>query len=1022
MRFRVLGPLEVRGRGDQPVHLGATKQRVLLAVLLLYANRPIDSAHLIDALWPRHPPRTARVALRTYVSALRQALTLARGTEVPWLATVPGGYQLNCAPGDLDLLVFEDLAAQGHRAMAARQPVRAAERFGRALGLWRGKPFEDVPLESGLDLELIRLNEDRLAAYEALVDTRLTLGHHADVLSELETLVAAHPLRERLWSQWMTALYRSGRRAEALRAYGELRGHLVRELGVEPAPPLQTLHRRILTGDPALNRAAGEPGGVTAAPRQLPADISTFTGRHAELAALESLARAADPPTALVVSAIDGMAGVGKTALAVHLANRLADRFADGQLFVDLHGFTQGVSPVDPTDALDRMLRSLGVPGEQIPQDRDARAALYRTKLADRSMLVVLDNAATEQQVRPLLPGAAGCLVLVTSRAKLVGLADAEPLSLDVLPPEDALTLFRRAAGAHRVADQPPQVLSEIVRLCGHLPLAIRVAASRLRTRSNWTAARLAERLRDHRHRLSELSVGGLSVTAAIDLSYQQLHADGQRMYRLLGLHPGPDFDSNAAVVLAGVSTRDADRLLDGLVDAHLLQESGGGRYHFHDLLRAHAGAAAGTGSRVALSRLFDHYTRLACAATDLLYPYQRRRLPAVGAASPAIESKQAASAWLSAELTNLLAVAAHGSPTHTVLLSETLHTHLLTLAYYDHALTFHTRALRYAGVTGDRAGEVAALAAIGAVHVRRLRYPTAIRHFEKALDIANELGSDPARCTAMTGLAQSHAAQGRRGHSLELFGRTLEIAKGAGDQTAQLEALRGLAHVHRQMRRFDLATRCLDEAMVIARATGNLDGELNVLWALGNVHHLEQRYDEAATCQFHALDIATATGNRVGELRALTGLAYLHLMQAQYPTATSYFARISTIATEIGDRNFQFESLYGLGHAHRAAGRLDQAAAHHEEALAIARELGQPTDEARALHGLAHAHRDLGHLDLARGHWKQALDILTALDLTDAEELTTEQIRDHLGSIAHDSPTVPQPRRDLLEGHNMPQ
>ena len=999
MRFRVLGTLEVRGDGDRPVHLGATKQRVLLAVLLLYANRPIDSTHLIDALWPRHPPRTAPVALRTYVSALRQALMPARGTDAPWLATVPGGYQLNCAPGDLDLLVFEELAAQGHRAMAARQPVRAAERFGRALGLWRGRPFEDVPLEPGLDVELIRLNEDRLTAYEALVDTRLTLGHHADVLAELETLVATQPLRERLWSQWMTALYRSGRRAEALRAYGELRRHLVRELGVEPTPPLQTLHRQILTGDPALNRFAGDPGEATAVPRQLPADISTFTGRDAELAALESLARAADPPTALVISAIDGMAGVGKTALAVHAANRLADRFVDGQLFVDLHGFTQGVSPVDPTDALDRMLRSLGVPGEQIPHGRDARAALYRTKLAGRSMLIVLDNAATEAQVRPLLPGAAGCLVLVTSRAKLAGLADAEPLSLDVLPPEDALTLFRRAAGVHRVADQPPQVLAEIVRLCGHLPLAIRVAASRLRTRSSWTAARLAERLHDHRHRLSELSVGGLSVTAAIDLSYQQLHADGQRMYRLLGSHPGPDFDSHAAVVLAGVSTRDADRLLDALVDTHLLQESGAGRYHFHDLLRAHAGAVAETGSRAALSRLFDHYTRLACAATDLLYPYQRRRLPVVGTLPPTITSKPAASAWLAAELTNLLAVAAHGSPTHTVMLSETLRTHLLTLAYYDHALTLHTNALRHAGATGDRAGEMAALTAIGAVHVLRLRYSAAIRHFEKALDIANEVGSDTARCTAMTGLAQSHRAQGRLGRSLELFGRTLEIAKDTGDETAQLEALRGLAHVHRQMRRLDLATRCLGEAMAIARTTGNLEGELNVLWALGHVHHLEQRYDEATACQLRALDIANATGNRVGELRALTGLGFLHLMQAQYPEATDYFARIATIATEIGDRNFQFESLYGLGHAHRAAGRLDQAAAYHEEALAIARELGQPTDEARALHGLAHAHRDLGRLDLARGHWQRALGILTALDLTDAEELTTEQIRAHLAS-----------------------
>jgi DNA-binding SARP family transcriptional activator len=1004
MRFRVLGTLEVRGDGDRPVRLGATKQRVLLAVLLLYANRPVDTARLIDALWPRHPPRTAPVALRTYVSALRQALTLARGTEAPWLATVPGGYQLNCAPGDLDLLVFEDLAAQGHQAIAARQPVRAAERFRRALGLWRGRPFEDVPLESGLGLELIRLDEDRLAAYEALIDTQLALGHHADVLAELETLVATQPLRERLWSQWMTALYRSGRRAEALRAYGELRRHLVRELGVEPTPPLQTLHRKVLTGDPALSRPAGVTGsGATPVPRQLPADISTFTGRDAELAALESLARSADPPAALVISAIDGMAGVGKTTLAVHAANRLADRFTDGQLFVDLHGFTQGVPPVDPTDALDRMLRSLGVAGEQIPQDLDARAALYRTRLAGRSMLIVLDNAATEAQVRPLLPGAAGCLVLVTSRAKLAGLADAEPLSLDVLPPADALTLFRRAAGTQRVAGQPPQVLAEIVRLCGHLPLAIRVAAARLRTRSNWTATRLAERLRDHQHRLSELSVGGLSVTAAIDLSYRQLPEDGQRMYRLLGLHPGPDFDLHAAAVLAGLSIRDSDRLLDGLVDIHLLQESDAGRYHFHDLLRAHAGAVAQVGSREALSRLFDHYTHLASAATDRLYPYQGRRLPVVDhptGVAPRIENKADAAAWLAAELTNLLAVAAHRSSSHTLALAETLRTHLLTLAYYDYALALHGNALRHAGATGDRAGEISALTAIGAVHVLRLRYAAAIRNFEKALEIADEVGSDTGRCTAMTGLAQLHRAQGRLGRSIELFQRTLEIARAVGDETAQLEALRGLAHVHRQMRRLDLAMRCLDEAMTIARATGNIEGELNVLWALGHVHHLEHRFDAAAACQFRALQMARATGNRVGELRALTGLGFVHLVQQQYPEATDYFTRIATMAVELGDRNFQFEGVYGLGHTHRVAGRLDLSATHHEQALAIARELGQPTDEARALHGLAHVHLDLGQLGEARRHWRQALDILTDLGLTDAEEVSTEQIREHLRQV----------------------
>jgi DNA-binding SARP family transcriptional activator len=995
MRFRVLGTLEVRSGGDLPIRLGATKQRILLAVLLLHANRPVDSAALIDALWPRRPPRSAAVALRTYVSALRQVLTLARRSELPWLATVPGGYQLHCAPSDLDLLAFGDLAAQGHQAVADGQLVLATERFRQALGLWRGRPFEDVPLESGLGTELIRLDEGRLTAYEALVESQLSLGHHEDVLPELQTLVAAQPLRERLWSQWMLALYRSGRRAEALRAYGDLRRHLVRELGVEPTPPVQTLHRQILTDDPELAplTVIERPG---TRPHQLPADIGTFTGREVELSTLETLASSADPPRALVIGAIDGMAGVGKTALAVHAAHRLADRFPDGQIFVDLHGFTQGVPPVDPADALDRALRSLGVPGEQIPHDLDARAAMYRTRLAGKKVLILLDNAATEAQVRPLLPGAAGCLVLVTSRARLAGLTEAEPLSLDVLPPDDALALFLRAASSG-VADQPRQVLAEIVRLCGHLPLAIRVVAARTRVRSNWTATRLAERLRNHQHRLSELSVGGLSVTAAIDLSYQQLPADGQRMYRLLGVHPGPDVDIHAAAVLASTSVREADRLLDTLVDTHLLQEPMPGRYRFHDLLRAHA-AAADVDRGPALARLADHYAHLAGVATDLLYPYQAGRLPRIEHPTgvvPVFDGKDAAAAWLDTELTNLLAVATHA---HTVYLSATLHRHLVTRAYFDHAITLHRNALSVARAAADRHGEITILGDLGTVYLLQFRYPPAVRHFEQALDLAFDCTA--ARCTALTGLAQVHRAHGRFGVATDLFQQALKIAYDTEDLTAQLDALRGLGHVHRHMRRLTEANRCLSEALDIARRTGNLDGEAGALWALGHVHCLENRRDEAAMCHARALEIARSTGNRIGELRALTGLGYDHLLQGHHDVATTYLVQASALAKEMGDRNFEFESLYGLGHLHRAAGRPHQALTHHQAALEIARSLDQPTDEARALHGLAHAHHDLAHPTEARTHWQTALNILTTLGVTDAEELSAEQIRAHLREL----------------------
>lgn len=588
MRFRVLGSLEVRSRDDLPRKLGAAKQRTLLGVLLLNANRPVAVDRLVDALWPHGSPRTALVALRTYVSSLRQVLGLGENPRLPRLSTVPGGYQMHCAPTDLDLLAFEDLARQGRQALYDDQPAQAAELLRRALELWRGRPFEDVALDPDLRLELIRLEERKLAAQEAWLGTQLDLGHHEDVLAELGALVAEHPLREMLWAQRMLALYRAGRRAEALRAYGDLRRHLVAELGVEPSPALQRLHVRILTGQvelPAPDRRADTTAVV---PRQLPGDIGAFTGREPELAQLVTLAAGGPDPRA--ISVIDGMAGVGKTALVVHAAHRLAGVHPDGHLFVDLHGYTQGMAPADPADVLDRLLRALGIPGEAIPHGLEARSALWRTHLAGRKVLVVLDNARSEAQVAPLLPGTPGCTVLITSRRRLAGLDDVRSISLGVLPPADAVALFTRTTTPERLAGEPHALVAEIAELCGRLPLAIRIAAARLRHRPGWALRHLAERLR-FRHDLSELTAGQRSVSATIDLSYRALGPDQQRMFRVLGLHPGTDIDTCVAAALDDVAVSLADRLLEDLLDANLLQQDVPGRYRLHDLVRTHAAA-----------------------------------------------------------------------------------------------------------------------------------------------------------------------------------------------------------------------------------------------------------------------------------------------------------------------------------------------------------------------------------------------------------------------------------------------
>lgn len=753
MRFRVLGTLEVRSVDDRPCRLGAAKQRTLLGVLLLNANRPVALDRLVDALWPNGSPRTALVALRTYISALRHAL----GLEAPGLTTVPGGYQMNCASADLDLLAFEDLVAQGRQAREGGQSAQAAERLRRALELWRGRPFEDVALAPDQRVELIRLEERKLTAQEAWLDTQLELGHHEDVLAELGALVAEHPLREKLWAQRMLALCRSGRRAEALRAYGDLRRQLVSELGVEPSPALQRLHVRILTGqaDPPV-------AGTPPVPRQLPGDVGGFTGRQPELTRLVAAHSA--------VTTIDGMAGIGKTALAVHAAHRLADDHPDGHLFVDLHGYTAGVAPADPADVLDRLLRALGIPGAAIPRGLEARAALWRTQLADKKVLVVLDNAHSEAQVEPLLPGTPGCTVLITSRRRLVGLDDVRSISLGVLPLADAITLFTRTTTPDRLADAPQSLLAEIVELCGRLPLAIRIAAARLRHRPGWALRHLAERLRLRRD-LSELTAGRRSVSATIDLSYQDLTPEQQRMFRVLGLHPGVDIDTYAAAALDHVAVPLADRLLEDLLDANLLQQDVPGRYRFHDLVRTHAAAIRADREAEVLSRLFDFYTHTASTATRVLYPGDRLPdVPPSPTPAPLLTDADLAATWLDAETANLLTTASyaarHGWPGYTVGMSATLHHHLRTRGRFADAEALHIRGLETARRLGDLLGELHALLGLGAVNRAQHRFDPAIEYYRRALDLARILDRPEARTRAHDGLARTHLARGEFGRA----------------------------------------------------------------------------------------------------------------------------------------------------------------------------------------------------------------------------------------------------------------
>ncbi|MFI7126794.1 ATP-binding protein [Nonomuraea sp. NPDC050153] len=780
---------------------------------------------------------------------------------------------------------------------------------------------------------------------------------------------------------------------------------LAEALGLDAAE-LSTLTR-------AANGPQESPGPMRPTPRQLPSDAAAFVGRVEELAVFDDVGDAA----MVVVTAIDGMAGVGKTALAVHAAYQLAPRFPDGDLFVDLHGFTQGMAAADPADALARVLEVLGVPGESVPQHLDDRAALYRSVLADRKMLIVLDNAADEAQVRPLLPGAGGCLVLVTSRRRLVGLDDARTVSVDVLPLADAIALFTGTAGAERAAGVPRETLAEVVRRCGLLPLAIRLAAARLKAHPAWSVRDLLRRLEEHQHLLSELRAGQHSVTAALDLSYKELTASERRAYRLLSLHPGMDLAPDAAAALLAGTVKRASTLLDCLLEAHLLQEPAPGRFRFHDLIRTHAteratGEEPEAARHAALARLLDHYNRAASTAMDLLYPYEadmRPRLMPDETSAPAVAD---AAAWLEAELSNLLSLAQlaaeRGFSEHVRHLSATLHRCLRTRGRYAEAETLLERALSAARTAEYRTGELEALLGLGEIRQMQCRYEAALEDSSRALAIACAIGHRAGELRALNGIGMVRGFQGEYTRASDHFAQALDIARAIGHRTGELDALIAAGNVHRIMGWYEKSADELARALVIARSIGHRTGELRALLGIGFIH-LGQGSREPATDYFtRALDLARATGHRLGELDSLNGLGHLHRLQGRYAEAHDCYKQALRLACEIGNSNWQFEALHGIGRLRHARGHADQALDCHRQALDLASELRQPSDQARAHDGLAHAHAALGEHDHARRHWTEALTILAALgiDWTEETGVDTESIRAHLASA--DSPQLP--------------
>jgi DNA-binding SARP family transcriptional activator/tetratricopeptide (TPR) repeat protein len=927
VRFFVLGPVRA-WRGEQELDLGSPQQRVVLAALLLGRGRPVALGELIRAVWGEEPPAAAVSVLRTYVSRLRKVLEPGRepGRPPGLLVSVGDGYAIRVPEDCLDLAVFEQRVMEAKRRYAAGEPAAAGELLHTALDAWQGPALAGLPGPLA-ESERSWLDERRLTATETRLDIDITLGRHDTVVPELLSLAARHPLREQLCRLLMLALYRSGRQAGALEAYGRTRDALVTELGVEPGAPLKDLHRRILTADPSLLPGPAPADGPSprpdpveypaARPAQLPADLPAFVGRQAELERIRALLpEDGSPPATLVISAIGGMGGIGKSALAVHWAHEVADRFPDGQLYINLRGFDPTGSVMTPDEAVRVFLDALGVPPQRIPGDFGAQVALYRSVLARRRVLVLLDNARDAEQVRPLLPGSPGSLVIVTSRNRLSGLIAGEgahPLTLDQMTPTEAFDLLAARLGTDRLAEEP-RAAGEIIARCGRLPLALAIVAAHAGVRPGFPLSAIAEEVRDS-HGSLDAFAGGDDITtdvrAVFSWSYKALSAPAARLFRLLGLHCGPDISVPAVAALAGLPPRETRGLLGELTRAHLLTEHFPGRCALHDLLRVYAAERARAEETArerdeAMERLLTWYLHTA----DATYPHitpNRRRIPLEpppdGCRPLVFTTREEALEWCETERPNLVGAvhqaAGAGQPGIAWRLPAVLWGFFYLRSHTHEWLDTTTTGLAAARAAHDRAGEAQALADRSAALRDSGRLEEAIGPLREAMALFRDLGNAAGRTATVANLGDAYLQAGHLRKAVEYTRRGLAIARATGNVWSQGIALSNLGDAYQRLGRFDEAVDCLEQALTILRAHDNRWVEGITLDILGTVHRRLHRYDEAVEHYHQALKTHRDIGNRWGEGHTLGNLGDAQLGAGESEAARGSWLEALAILSE---------------------------------------------------------------------------------------------------------------------------
>jgi DNA-binding SARP family transcriptional activator len=984
VKFKILGPVEITA-GSERLDLGGTRQQIVIAMLLLHANRVVTMDRLLEAIYGEDLPPTARSQAQISISWLRRVFA-ARSRD-PIILTREHGYAINVDSAGLDSRQFEELVASARTSRDAGRLDQAVAYYRDALRLWRG------PALDGIDSQLIRvtasrLDEQRIATNEVRLELELELGRHHELVGELTELVQEHPLRERLRGQLMLALYRCDRTAEALEVYRQARQTMIDELGIEPSGRLRQLQRAILNSDSSLELPVvatvrrEQPAGATErqAPSLLPTDIADFTGRTVELSQINRQLihpGGQDAPVAVSVAVLVGKGGVGKTCIAVHASHGLAAHFPDGQLFADLHGGTS--HRVSPTQVLERFLRALGLPGPQIPEGLDERAEVYRALIADRKVLVVLDGAATESQVSPLLPGTGAAAVIITSRSWLTGLAGAVHIEVGVFGPDKSLDLLARIAGVERVKTQL-QAAAAVAEHCGHLPLALRIAGARLSARPHWSIEQLVDRLADETHRLDELRHGDMGIRPSILLTYNSVGEEARRLFRRLALLEVPLFTGWLSAALLDQPFAHAQDVLEDLVSAQLIETMGTGsgvhsQYRFHELIRVFARERLATEEPAAERR-----TALERGLSALLYLAERAHCGYFGGDYVRIRSdaprfelpEQLVGqlvgdplSWYERERAVLVAGVRQAAQAGLVELCWGLASSAVALfesrVYLDDWRETHDIALEATSKARNVRGQAAIRYSIGSLHMVQQRFTPAHRELTTAAQLFAEVGDDHGVALAILHIAYLDRLSGRLDDATRRYEQALAVFRRTEDQIAVAYVLQGQAHVKLEVNEVDSATGLLAEALQLCRGANCARIEAQVLYRIGEAYLQTGDLADGVSTFEEVLRITTDMGDLIGEGYAWQGIGAAKLRQGELEEAHNALHRVLELAGSTGERLIEARSLLGLSELALAKGDPGEAVVFAQQACELFRDMGSLIYQVQALTllGDAHSRRD---------------------------------------------------------------